>query len=228
MQGATGQAGTTQGEPGQGGTDPGPPLRVVLADDHPVVRAGVRTLLEAEPGLRLVAEYGDLPTLLRALAVDRPDLLLLDLTMGASSTLPAIPDLLAARPGLKVIVLTMHDDPALAREALRQGAVGYVLKEAVGEELVLAVRSAVRGTTYLHPSLGARIATVDEQPGGLTDREVEILRLITAGHTNTEISRRLYLSLRTVESHRGRLRAKLNLESRAELTRWAQEHGLIG
>ena len=200
---------------------------VALADDHPVVRAGLRRLLEADPSLTVVAEYADVPGIRRGLPEDRPDILLLDLTMDGGSTLRSIPDLLAARPELKIIVLTMHDDAGFAREALRLGALAYVLKEAAADELLLAVRSVLAGRTYLHPTLGAQLVMLDQTPGGLTDRETEILRLIAAGHTNAEIARLLFLSLRTVETHRGQIRAKLNLDSRAELSQSAQAHGLV-
>jgi two-component system response regulator NreC len=146
--------------------------------------------------------------------------------MGGTSTLQSIPDLISHGGGVRIIVLTMHEDPGFAREALRLGARGYVLKDAAADELLLAVRNVQRGSTYLHPSLGARLATLDERPGGLTEREVEVLRLITAGHTNAEIGQRMFVSLRTVESHRGQIRAKLNLGTRAELSTWALEHGI--
>jgi len=198
----------------------------VLADDHPVVRAGVRTLLQAQPSLKVVAEFADLPSTVRGVPTLRPDVLVLDLAMAGSSSLTAIPGLLASSPGLRLIVLTMHDEPGFAREALRLGAHGYVLKEAAADELVLAVRSVLRGTTYLQPSLGARLAKQDQPAGNLTDREREVLRLLATGHTNAEIARELFLSLRTVESHRGQIRAKLNVETRAQINAYAQEHGL--
>ncbi len=198
----------------------------MLADDHPVVRAGVRTLLQAQPSLKVVAEFADLPSTVRGVPTLRPDVLVLDLAMAGSSSLTAIPGLLASSPGLRLIVLTMHDEPGFAREALRLGAHGYVLKEAAADELVLAVRSVLRGTTYLQPSLGARLAKQDQPAGNLTDREREVLRLLATGHTNAEIARELFLSLRTVESHRGQIRAKLNVETRAQINAYAQEHGL--
>lgn len=198
----------------------------MLADDHPVVRAGLRILLQAELSLKVVAEFADLPSTVRGVPALRPDVLVLDLAMAGSSSLTAIPGLLASSPGLRLIVLTMHDEPGFAREALRLGAHGYVLKEAAADELVLAVRSVLRGTTYLQPSLGARLAKQDQPAGNLTDREREVLRLLATGHTNAEIARELFLSLRTVESHRGQIRAKLNLETRAQINAYAQEHGL--
>lgn len=207
-------------------TSPAAVCRVALADDHPVVRAGLRTLLKSEPTLEVVAEFDDLATTRAGVRAVKPAILLLDLAMGGTSTLQSIPDLLGSAPGLRIIVLTMQEDPGFAREALRLGAQGYVLKDAAAEELLIAVRSVLRGATYLHPSLGARLATLDDRPGDLTEREVEVLRLLAAGHTNVEIGRQLFVSLRTVESHRGQIRAKLNLETRAELNNWALEHGI--
>ena len=146
--------------------------------------------------------------------------------MAGSSSLTAIPGLLASCPGVRLIVLTMHDEPGFAREALRLGAHGYVLKEAASDELLLAVRSVLRGSIYLQPSLGARLAKQDEPADNLTDRERDVLRLLATGHTNAEIARQLFLSLRTVESHRGQIRAKLNLETRAQINAYAHDHGL--
>ena len=121
----------------------------------------------------------------------------------------------------------MQEDPGFAREALRLGASGYVLKDAAAEELLLALRTVMRGSTYLHPALGAQMAVLDASTSPLTDREIQVLRLIAEGHTNSEVARRLYLSLRTVEAHRGQLRTKLGVHTRAELSAYAREHGLI-
>jgi two-component system, NarL family, response regulator NreC len=209
----------------RGMTGPGP-FTVALADDHPVVRAGLRTLLSAESAVEVVAEFPDLPSTRRGVRELQPAILLLDLTMSGSSALQTIPELLAARPGLKVVVLTMHEDPGFAREALRLGAHGYLLKDAAADELVIAIRAVLRGQTYLYPTIGARLATLDSPPAGLTDREAQVLGLIAAGHTNAEIASRLFVSLRTVEGHRAQLRTKLHLESRAQLSEWAAEHGL--
>ena len=177
--------------------------------------------------MEVVAEFSDLPGTRRGVREVQPAILLLDLAMGGgASALQFIPELLAARAGIKIIILTMQEDPGFVREALRLGAHGYVLKEAAAEELLVAIRSVLRGTIYLHPSLGARLATLDSKLADLTTREVQILKLIAAGHTNVEIAGQLFLSLRTVESHRAQIRSKLNLESRAELSGWAAEHGL--
>jgi DNA-binding NarL/FixJ family response regulator len=201
-------------------------MTVALADDHPVVRAGLRTLLEADDAVRVVGEFEDLPGTLGGVPALRPDVLVLDLAMGGESSLSAIPRLLAATPGMKIVILTMHADPGFARESLRLGASGYVLKDAAAEELLLALRTVRRGSTYLHPELGAQMAVLDASTSPLTDREIQVLRLLAEGHTNAEVAARLYLSLRTVEAHRGQLRSKLGLETRAELSAYAREHGV--
>jgi two-component system response regulator NreC len=200
---------------------------LALADDHPVVRAGLRSLLSNEPAIEVIAEFHDLPTTLQGVRELQPAILLLDLTMSGVSALPTIPDLLTARSGLIIIVLTMHEDPGFAREALRLGARGYLLKEAAADELAIAIRRVLRGETYLHPTIGARLATLDFEPAELTDREIQVLGLIAAGYTNAEIAQRLYVSLRTVEGHRAQIRSKLNLESRAQLSEWASAHGIL-
>lgn len=216
------------------GTPPGSedaPIRLVLADDHAVVRSGLRMLLDAEPGLQVVAEASDVSAARRYVLGHRPAVLVLDLNMPGGPVLPTIPDIVAACPSTAIVVLTMQDDPAFAREALRAGAVGYVLKEAADSELVEAVRLAAQGRTYLTPSLGARLAAEPPVPSGppddLTEREVEVLGLIARGHTNREIGERLYLSVRTVESHRAHIQQKLRRSSRAELVQYALEYGLL-
>jgi two-component system, NarL family, response regulator NreC len=207
------------------------PIKVVLADDHPVVRSGLRMLLEAEPGLEVVAEAGDVESAARYVRAHRPAVLVLDLNMPGEPSLPAIPDFIASSPATAVVVLTMQDDPAFAREALRAGAQGYVLKQSAGAELVDAIRTTLDGRTYLNPELGAKLAAEPPAPEGppddLTEREVEVLRLIALGHTNNEIASQLYLSVRTVETHRAHIQQKLGHSSRAELVRYALDHDLV-
>jgi two-component system response regulator NreC len=204
---------------------------IVVADDHAVVRSGLRMLLDAEPDLEVVAETGDVPATRRSLMGHRPHVLILDLNMPGEPSLPAIPSLREVSPETRIVVLTMQDDPAFAREALRAGALGYVLKEAADSELVRAVRMAAAGRTYLHPELGARLAAEPAAPpppdDDLTDREVQVLRLIALGHTNSEIASMLYLSVRTVESHRANMQQKLGLSTRAGLVRHAIDRGLL-
>ncbi len=207
------------------------PITIVLADDHQVVRAGLRLLLEAEEGFRVIAEAGDVPTTERRVTAYHPRVLILDLNMPGESSLPVIPRLRASAPDTQIVVLTMQNDPAFAREALRAGALGYVLKEAADDELVQAVRLAAEGRTYLNPELGARLAAeppiASGPPDDLSAREIEVLRLIALGHTNGEIASRLYLSVRTVESHRAHLQQKTRRTSRADLVAYAREHGLL-
>jgi two-component system response regulator NreC len=206
-------------------------VQVVIADDHAVVRSGLRMLLDAEPDLEVVAEAGDVESARRYTRAHRPDVLILDLNMPGEPSLPAIPEIREAAPDTQIVVLTMQKDPGFAREALRTGALGYVLKEAADDELVEAVRLAADGRTYLNPQLGAQVAAEPAARGGrpddLTDREVEVLRLIALGHTNAEIGKQLYLSVRTVESHRAHIQQKLRRTTRAELVRYALDNGLL-
>ena len=203
----------------------------MLADDHEVVRAGLRMLLDAEPGFTVVSEAGDVALTERRVAAHRPRVLVLDVNMPDGSSLPAIPRLRAASPETSIVVLTMQNDLELARDALRAGATGFVLKESAKEELIQAVRLAAEGRTYLNPELGAKLATEAPAPSGAPDdlsaREIEVLRLIAIGHTNGEIASQLFLSVRTVESHRAHIQQKTQQSSRAELVAYARDNGLL-
>jgi two-component system response regulator NreC len=206
-------------------------ITVVLADDHAVVRSGLRLLLD-QAGMRVLAEAGDADSALRSVLGHKPSVLVLDLNMpGEPTSLDVIPRVADVSAGTRVVVLTMQEDPAFARDALRAGAAGYVLKEAADGELVEAVRRAAAGETYLNPKLGAALATAATEPRGppddLTEREVEVLRLVALGHTNQEIADQLYLSVRTVESHRARIGQRLRLSTRADLVRYALDHRLL-
>jgi two-component system, NarL family, response regulator NreC len=206
-------------------------VTVVLADDHKVVRSGLRLLLESERHFEVLAETGDVTDTVDAVIELGPRVLVLDLNMGGESALDAIPRLRADAPETQIVVLTMQDNPAFAQAALRAGAVGYVLKDAADSELMSAVESASDGRTYLNPELGARLASAhpdDEQrPDNLSPRELEVLRLIALGYTNGEIAKTLVLSVRTVESHRAHIQQKTLLTTRAELVAYAREHGLL-
>ena len=206
-------------------------LTVVLADDHAVVRSGLRLLL-GQAGMEVVAEAGDVETALRYVLGHKPDVLVLDLNMPGPPSLPAIPQFLESSPNTHIVVLTMQQDPQFAREALALGATAYVLKEAADEELVQAIHSARDGRTYVNPSLGARLARETLKPtgppGGLTERELDVLRLIALGHTNAEIAAQLFLSVRTVETHRAHIQQKLGRSTRSELVAYALDEGLIG
>ncbi len=202
---------------------------IVLADDHAVVRSGLRMLLDNEPDFEVVAEAGDLESAQRYVRGHHPRVLVLDLNMPGGSSLEAIPHIREQAPDTQIVVLTMQQEPAFARRALGAGAIGYVLKEAADDELVEAVRRASAGESYLNPRLGARLAS--EPPPGppddLSAREVDVLRLIALGYTNAEIADQLYLSVRTVETHRAHIQQKLSLSTRAELVGYALRRGLI-
>jgi two-component system, NarL family, response regulator NreC len=206
-------------------------VTVVIADDHAVVRKGLRMLVEAESDLRVVAEAGTVPDALRMAKAHRPNVIVLDLNMPGGSSLESIPTMRQEAPMTAIVVLTMQNDPSFARQALQSGALGFVLKEAADDELLGAIRLAAEGETYLNPRLGARLAAAPPEPAGppddLSDRELEVLKLIALGHTNSEIAGQLYLSVRTVESHRAHIQQKTRRSSRAELVRYALEHGLV-
>jgi two-component system response regulator NreC len=205
------------------------PIGLVLADDHQVVRSGLRMLLDSESDFEVIAEASNIEDARRYVRGHHPKVLVLDLNMPGGSSLEAIPLIREESPDTQIVVLTMQQEPAFAREALRAGALGYVLKEAADDELVEAVRRAAVGENYLNPKLGARIAS--EPPPGppddLSDREVDVLRLIAFGHTNSEIAEQLFLSVRTVETHRSHIQQKLRLSTRAELVDYALKRGLI-
>jgi two-component system response regulator NreC len=210
---------------------PAGPITVVLADDHQLVRAGLKLLLESHEDVEVVAEAGDAALAERRVAAHQPSVLVLDVNMPGGSSLPSIPRIRQSAPETRIVVLTMQSDAELAREALRAGATGYVLKDAAEAELIQAIRMAAQGRTYLNPELGARLAaespTHEEPPDGLSARELEVLRLIGLGHTNAEIAETLFLSVRTVESHRSHIQQKTQRSSRAELVAYAREHALI-
>jgi two-component system, NarL family, response regulator NreC len=210
-------------------TDQDSTIKLVLADDHAVVRSGLRMLLDSEPDFEVVAEASNIEDARRYVRGHHPTVLVLDLNMPGGSSLQAIPILRQESPDTQIVVLTMQQEPAFAREALGGGALGYVLKEAADEELVEAVRRAAAGENYLNPKLGARIAS--EPPPGppddLSEREVDVLRLIALGHTNSEVAEQLFLSVRTVETHRSHIQQKLRLSTRAELVDYALKRKLI-
>jgi two-component system, NarL family, response regulator NreC len=208
-------------------------IKVVLVDDHAVVRSGLRLLLDAHQDIEVVGEAGNAKdAIFRARAL-KPDVMLLDVVMPGESGIEVLPALLKESPDTKMLVLSMQDDPSYVREAFGAGASGYVLKEAADEEVVSAVREIAAGGHYVHPALGARMvaaeaqerAAVDADP--LSEREREVLRLLALGHTNQEIAHELYISVRTAESHRAHIMQKLHIATRAELVRYALSHGLL-
>jgi two-component system, NarL family, response regulator NreC len=211
--------------------DSNKPTTVIIADDHTVVRDGIRAVLERQSGeFEVVAEAADIPSMVRLVREHKPDLLTLDLTMPGGSSLGALPSCFIAHPTLAVAILTMREDPEYARQALRAGARSYVLKEAEPAELLQAFRLAVAGGNYLHPRLGALMATGEESGGGdtvvLSDREREVVRLIANGYTNPEIAEKLNVAERTVKTYRARAIEKLGFSSRAEITAYVRKVGL--
>lgn len=187
-------------------------------------------LLDANDELEVVAEAADVEEARRAVESHHPDVLVLDLNMPGQSSLAAIPRLREEFPATAVVILTMQAEPQLARDALREGAIGYVLKDGAHGQLVEAVTAASAGRTYLDPLLGARLAAEPPPqgpPDGLTRREVEVLQLLASGHTNAEVGKQLFMSVRTAETHRAQIQRKIGCSSRAEVTRYAIAHGLI-
>lgn len=212
-----------QNAPSETGT-----ITIILADDHEIVRDGLRRIVEAEGDMEVVAEAGDADAARRRTSGLKPGVLVLDLNMPGEPSLATIPSILEGSPETAIVVLTMQDDPAFAREAFRLGARAFVVKHAAGAELVDAIRAASGGETYINPLLGARLAAAPEgPPGGLTPREIEVLRVVAAGYTNPEIAEKLVISIRTVETHRAAIHRKLDTSSRAEVVAFAREHGLI-
>ena len=208
-------------------------IRVVLVDDHAVVRSGLRLLLDAEDDIEVVGEAGDAQEAVFRARSLKPDVVLMDVTMPGRTGVEATPLVLNESPGTKVLILSMQDDPNYVREAFAVGASGYVLKEAADAEVVAAVREVAAGGRYVHPALGARLAAADVKAqkaadaDPLSDREREVMRLLALGHTNQEISRMLYISVRTAETHRAHIMQKLRLSTRAELVRHALAAGLL-
>ncbi len=204
-------------------------IRIVIADDHAIVRRGLRHLLEGEPDFEVVAEAEDVESAHRCLRAHHPEVLVLDLNLSGESSLDAIPMLRKEFPGTRIVVLTMQNEPAYARAALSAGVLGYVLKESADMELVEAIRAAMAGEHYLNPRLGAKVAAEPPPgpPDGLSDRELEILRLIALGFTNAQVAEELFLSVRTVETHRAHIQSKLGLADRSELVRYALDRKLV-
>jgi two-component system response regulator NreC len=210
-----------------------PPVRVLIVDDHSVVRAGIRSLLANEPDIEPVGEAASAREAIFESRSVNPDVILIDVVMPDGNGLDVIPTLLHERPDAKVLVLSMQDDPRYVRQAFEVGATGYVLKEAADLEIVAAVREVARGGRYVNSELGARMivaeatAAKNAEADPLSDREREVLRLLALGNTNQEIAQQLFISVRTAETHRAHIMQKLHLTSRAELVRYALAQGLL-
>lgn len=206
---------------------------VLVVDDHAVVRTGLKLLLSREEEIDVVGEAGNADEALLRARLLEPDVVLMDVVMPGKSGIETSRELLEELPETKILMLSMQDDPNYVREALSVGASGYVLKEAADTELVAAVREVAAGRRYVHPSLGARLAAAEAKARAEADsdplsaREREVLRLLALGHTNQEIAKMLFISVRTAETHRAHILQKLRLSTRAELVRYALEHGLL-
>ena len=202
------------------------PPTIVIADDHAVVRQGLRLLLESEDDLAVVGESSDVAETCALLRERTPSVVLLDLHMGRELSLSALFEIRAASPETAIVILTMEDDPAFVAPAWNAGAAGYVLKESSRTDLVRAIRTVGKGGRYVDPAIGG-LALANADDAVLTDRELEVLRLVALGHTNSEIASKMYISPRTVETHRANLQSKLGITGRPELVRYALDHGVI-
>ena len=214
------------------GTEDGA-IRVLIVDDHAVLRSGLHLLLDAQAGIEVVGEAGDVKEAVFEAREKKPDIVLMDVVMPGQTGIEGVPLVLKEAPKAKVLVLSMQDDPRYVQEAFAAGAVGYILKEAVDAELVRAIERVAAGEHYVHPELGARLIAAEaeakarEEADPLSDREREVMRLLALGHTNQEIAKMLYISVRTAETHRAHIMQKLRLSTRAELVRYAIDQGLL-
>jgi two-component system response regulator NreC len=208
-------------------------IRVLIVDDHAVLRSGLHLLLEAQSNIEVVGEAGDVKEAVFEARDKKPDVVLMDVVMPGQTGIEGVPLVLKEAPEAKVLVLSMQDDPRYVREAFAAGAAGYILKEAVDAEVVGAIQRVAAGDHYVHPALGARLVAAEaeararEEADPLSDREREVMRLLALGHTNQEIAKMLYISVRTAETHRAHIMQKLRLSSRAELVRYAIDQGLL-
>jgi two-component system, NarL family, response regulator NreC len=208
-------------------------IRVLIVDDHAVLRSGLHLLLDAQSDIEVVGEAGDVKEAVFETRDKKPDIVLMDVVMPGQSGIEGVPLVLKEAPDAKVLVLSMQDDPRYVHEAFAAGAAGYILKEAVDDEVVGAIQRVAAGDHYVHPALGARLIAAEaeakarEEADPLSDREREVMRLLALGHTNQEIAKMLYISVRTAETHRAHIMQKLRLSTRAQLVRYAIDHGLL-
>jgi two-component system response regulator NreC len=212
------------------------PIRLLIVDDHAILRAGLITLLNAETGVEIVGEAGDEQSAVAQAIEKKPDVVLMDISMPESGGIEATRQITQLLPDVKVLILTMHEDKELMQEAIAAGAMGYILKRAIKSELLNAIHAVMRKELYIHPAMARLLfpdgktvpapARVDPVPEPLTTRELEVLRLIAQGYTNSQMADLLSISVRTVEYHRSNLTGKLNMHSRVELMKYAEEKGL--
>jgi DNA-binding NarL/FixJ family response regulator len=206
-------------------------MRILIADDHGIVRSGLKLLLDRQSDMEVVAEAEDGVEALDKVLAERPEVVILDVAMPRMTGLQATHEIKKQAPDTQVLILSMHDDQHYLFEALRAGAAGYVLKQAADHDLVDAVRAASRGEPFLTPAAQQTLirdfVERGEQPSQLTPREQEVVKLIAEAHTNKEIAEILHLSEKTVESHRANVLQKLGMRDRVELVRYAIRHGLV-
>jgi DNA-binding NarL/FixJ family response regulator len=208
-------------------------IRVLIVDDHAVLRSGLHLLLDAQSDIEVVGEAGDVKEAVFETRDKKPDVVLMDVVMPGQTGIEGVPLVLKEAPEAKVLVLSMQDDPRYVHEAFAAGAAGYILKEAVDAEVVGAIQRVAAGDHYVHPALGARLIAAEaetkarEEADPLSDREREVMRLLALGHTNQEIAKMLYISVRTAETHRAHIMQKLRLSTRAQLVRYAIDQGLL-
>ena len=211
------------------------PIRLLIADDHAVLRAGLIALLNFEPGMEVVAEAGDVETTVALALEKRPDIILMDISMPESGGLEATRRIRKLAPEVRMLILTAHEDKSLMKEAIRSGAMGYILKRAVKTDLINAIHTVMRGELYIHPAMAKLLFTNKLEPVSapqvlpepLTYREIEVLKLIARGYTNQQTADMLSISVRTVEYHRGNVMGKLNLRTRAELMKYSEQKGWL-
>jgi two-component system response regulator NreC len=212
-----------------------PTIRVMIADDHAILRSGLKMLINVQEDMEVVSEAADGEQAIRAICETKPDVALMDLTMPPAGGLGAIQSIIRDFPNTRVLVLTMHDDPAYLRSVFAAGASGYVLKRSVDEELLAAIRAVHRGGTFVDPSLAgvfvqdvlARAGAKDRPRKVLSDRELQVLRLVAHGYSSQEISQKIFLSVKTVETYRSRFADKLGLRTRSDIVRFAIQMGMM-
>ena len=213
-------------------------ITILIADDHALLRAGLRMLLDAQPDMKVIGDVGSGSDLLKVCAQLNPSLILLDLSMPTLGGLETLPMLNKLVPETRIIILTMHDDVNYLQGALRTGASGYILKKAVDTELLMAIQTVMRGETYVHSAMSEKllqkidthtvaVKTQADPWDSLSDRERDVLRLVALGYTNAEIASELFLSVKTVETYRTRGMEKLNLQTRAQLVKSALARGIL-
>ena len=211
------------------------PIRILIADDHGVIRAGLRALLSGFPELEVVGEAMDGRDTVTKSAELQPNIVIMDLSMPEMGGLEATRQLSQIAPEVRVLILTVHEEASLLKEVIRAGAAGYIIKRAVEDELIHAIRVVARGDMYVHPSMTRALLSASpaseelkaSEVETLTAREIEVLRLLAKGYTNRQIAEQLGISPRTAEGHRANLSGKLGLRSRVELVEYAQKHGLL-